>query len=386
MNTKTPVSNTDVDVNQEILESTKDSTSYNDYSSATVKMNDYIDIGKLFNCNLPLDPTRFAVNVGSVRMKIGENNLHLGLSSLPGSTFVFALDNPESLILRFDDQVNIFLNKSSVQEDCSDIVGPLAEFLDLGYDIHLRMKLNGHFDTKTGIAAVRKERFTVEQIVNSEDDDIVTLGPNASFELEYIISNTEFIGYCPLIYPVGNQLNVPNESSFKRVSKMNEAFGNPKGDPKVIDLIRVHNQCKNIADEYGELMIALGADPVLIRCAVADLKLASMIVPTNAVDIDGARDALCDVHVFAYGAHHFLGMDADDDMSEVTSAVMSRFIKSDEDKIKSIEYHACRGVTDVYFTGEYPSMVMKSSCDQPDAPKDKFLKAASYYPPTFRQY
>ena len=44
---------------------------------------------------------------------------------------------------------------------------------------------------------------------------------------------------------------------------------------------------------------------------------------------------------------------------------------------------AAAGVTDVYFEGEYPTMIMKSASDQPDAPKGKFLKSASYKEPVF---
>lgn len=58
--------------------------------------------------------------------------------------------------------------------------------------------------------------------------------------------------------------------------------------------------------------------------------------------------------------------------------VMTRFIKDDADKQATQALHAANGVTDVYFEGEYPTMVMKSASDQPDAPKGKFLKSASY--------
>lgn len=48
-----------------------------------------------------------------------------------------------------------------------------------------------------------------------------------------------------------------------------------------------------------------------------------------------------------------------------------------------IALHAARGVIEVYFEGDYPVMVMKSAVDQPDAPKGKFLKSASYSQPVF---
>lgn len=149
-------------------------------------------------------------------------------------------------------------------------------------------------------------------------------------------------------------------TNFQLVAAMNSAFGNPKGDSGAIDLERVKSQCKNILDEYNELMEAF-----------------------EQRDFYKIRDALCDIHVFAYGAHHLMGLDADDDMFQVVNAVMSRFIKNEDDKERSRINYANKGVTEVYFEGNYPQMIMKSAIDQPDAPKDKFLKSASYREPTF---
>jgi len=176
-------------------------------------------------------------------------------------------------------------------------------------------------------------------------------------------------------------------TSFDRVSRMNEAFGNPAGNGKLIHLERLHKQCLNIADEMAELMIALGVDSAKARWAATFFKASCKIADYQDVDlqpdIEGVRDALCDIHVFAYGAHHIMGIDADLDMAVVVDAVMTRFIKDDADKAATIAMHAAKGVTDVYFEGEYPKMIMKSASDQPDAPKGKFLKSASYTAPKF---
>lgn len=142
---------------------------------------------------------------------------------------------------------------------------------------------------------------------------------------------------------------------FQRVAEMNIAFGNPKGSFTNIDFERLEKQCKNILDEYNELAVAIAAH-----------------------DIDGVRDALCDIQVFANGAQHLMGVDGDADMHAVIDGVMTRFIKTPTDKDATIALHAAKGVTDIYFEGEYPKMVMKSTRDQPDAPKGKFLKSASY--------
>lgn len=167
-------------------------------------------------------------------------------------------------------------------------------------------------------------------------------------------------------------------TGFQRVSEMNTAFGNPKGDPANIDWDRVRHQTMNIADEFGETMIALGATPLLVKAAVAALKIACRPSEVAVIDQAQVRDGLCDIKVFADGAYHFMGIDADCDMDAIIDGVMTRFIKDEADKEATIAKHAANGVTDVYFEGEFPKMIMKSASDQPDAPKGKFLKSASY--------
>ena len=163
---------------------------------------------------------------------------------------------------------------------------------------------------------------------------------------------------------------------------MNEAFGNSKGNPSSIDLDRLRSQTRNILDEYLEVQIALGASQESVK-ALRDA--AKGIRYERDMNLDDVRDGLCDIHVFAYGAHHLVGVDADLDMNAVVDGVMTRFVKDEADKQDTIAKHAAMGVTEVYFEGEYPVMVMKSAVDQPDAPKGKFLKSASYSEPVFHK-
>lgn len=178
-------------------------------------------------------------------------------------------------------------------------------------------------------------------------------------------------------------------TNYQLVTAMNAAFGNPKGNPAAIDWDRIAKQSLNIADELAEVFVSLGADRDRARAAAHSFKktLEGLRLIGKqagaAPDAIGVRDGLCDVHVFAYGAHHLMGIDADADMRVVVDGVMTRFIKDEADKAATIAKHAAAGVTDVYFEGEYPTMVMKSASDQPDAPKGKFLKSASYQEPVF---
>jgi hypothetical protein len=166
-------------------------------------------------------------------------------------------------------------------------------------------------------------------------------------------------------------------TNFRRVSAMNTAFGNPKGNREAISATKVRKQCLNIADEFGELFVALGADPDLIKAAVSNLKWVAAKA-CGPIDVDKTRDALCDIHVFGYGAHHFLCIDADTDMDSVVDGVMTRFVKDEADLKATLANHLEKGVKEVYIEGEFPTMVVKSAVDQPDAPKGKFLKSASY--------
>jgi len=169
-------------------------------------------------------------------------------------------------------------------------------------------------------------------------------------------------------------------SNFRYVSLMNTAFGNRQGNPQDIDLDRVRSQSKSIGHEFCELMVALGADADQVKALVSAIDALKF---TGTFNLEQTRDSLCDIHVFAYGDHHLMGIDADRDMKAVVDGVMTRFVKSDTDRQATIAKHAAKGVTDVYFTGEYPTMVMKSASDQPDAPKGKFMKSASYVEPVF---
>jgi len=102
-------------------------------------------------------------------------------------------------------------------------------------------------------------------------------------------------------------------------------------------------------------------------------------------DINGVKDALCDIHVFAYGTHFKLGYNADEDMNTVIDALYSRFCKTPEDLQATIEHHKQRGVDSVTVHGEYPFVYIKSAGDYPDAPTGKFLKSVNYCEPKFNE-
>lgn len=164
---------------------------------------------------------------------------------------------------------------------------------------------------------------------------------------------------------------------FRQVKLMNEAFGNPEGDPNHIDALRLMSQCKNVGSEFKELMREFGID-VHITYAVR---------PEGATgNIDNIRDALCDIMVFALGGYHFMGYDADRDMQEVIEAVMTRFCK-DKDQLDATTMHYINKGVSFDVEGEFPRKYLKSNKDQGNGeyPKGKFLKSVGYRAPTFYQ-
>lgn len=168
---------------------------------------------------------------------------------------------------------------------------------------------------------------------------------------------------------------------FAYVKLMNEAFGNPEGKPADFGLVplsptgrnetawgRLLKQCENIAGSAPE-----------IRGEVREL-----LVAIKERDVVKTRDALCDIMVFALGAYHFLGYDADADMAAVLDGVMTRFCRDQTELDATIAKWAARGVTDVYTQGQFPRLCVKAASDQTDTvdgehiPKGKFLKSVGY--------
>lgn len=168
---------------------------------------------------------------------------------------------------------------------------------------------------------------------------------------------------------ISGKLASKGEFPFVFVSAMNEAFGNPKGNPLDYDgpwnnaWTRLQSQCKNIPKEYEELQKAFAER-----------------------HMDAVRDALCDIMVFALGAYHFTGYDADRDMQSVISAVLTRFC-ADEAQLAATKAHFDSLGLEYYAEGEFPFVRLKSSKDQGDGeyPKGKFLKSVGYRQPVFYQ-
>lgn len=198
---------------------------------------------------------------------------------------------------------------------------------------------------------------------------------------------------------------------------------------------RLENQCKSISDEINEFQEAVaGADWLGLRDALCDVKvfayggahfmgynidgepakypaaqyehwaasffrrcdpvtalraaqshLMYAIVQRNANEVQRALQQIIYVAEQSAGKMGVSPAVHEADMYAVVDGVMTRFIKDDADKAATIAKHAAKGVTDVYFEGEYPVMIMKSASAQPDAPAGKFLKSASFKEAAFAE-
>jgi NTP pyrophosphatase (non-canonical NTP hydrolase) len=153
---------------------------------------------------------------------------------------------------------------------------------------------------------------------------------------------------------------------FQDVSSLNDAFGNPAGDPKNPRWDRLESQAKNILDEYNELMDD-GIGPK---------------------DINQVRDAISDILVFTLGLAHMAGIPVEEDMAGVDRSNRTKFCANPEQLIATIDKYDALGV-EVYADGEYPMKRVKSAkyqvgLDGKDYQKDKMLKSVTFEEPVFR--
>lgn len=151
-------------------------------------------------------------------------------------------------------------------------------------------------------------------------------------------------------------------SNFHKVVVFNQAIGNEAGDKQNNDWEMLDKEAEMIQSELDELKQAI-----------------------KERDINEVRDALCDIHVFAYGTHHKIGYNADADMHTVISSLYSRFCETEDDLQQTIAHHKSKGVLEVTIHGEFPFVYIKSADDYPDAPTGKFLKSVNYCEPKFNE-
>lgn len=178
---------------------------------------------------------------------------------------------------------------------------------------------------------------------------------------------------------------------FAYTKSMNEAFGNPEGNPEDFEAtpvpcaadqvtlqfnekawMRLFKQCSNIAGNGGEIKG----------------EALELLEALSARDVNKTRDALCDIMVFVLGAYHLMGYDADADMEAVLDGVMTRFCRDALQLQETVTKWAKLGIVDVRAEGNFPFVCVKTNSDQISTtgefiPANKFLKSIAYKEPVF---
>ncbi len=154
---------------------------------------------------------------------------------------------------------------------------------------------------------------------------------------------------------------------FKKVSELNELFGNAKGDPKNPNWDKLDSQSLNILDEYNELR-------------------DDGIGPKNLKE---TRDAICDILVFTLGLAHLAGIDVEADMDAVDRSNRSKFCATQHEVDLTVSKYDELGV-ETYVDGEFPLKRVKSTKQQVGNDdklyqKGKMLKSVTFQEPIFQE-
>lgn len=103
----------------------------------------------------------------------------------------------------------------------------------------------------------------------------------------------------------------------------------------------------------------------------------------NVLNTKWLTDTLIEFIVTTTYLQRLLYIEPLKDMRSVIDGVMTRFCRDEDELQETIEKWKNKGVIETYVEGEFPNKIVKSSKDQPDAPKGKFLKSVRYSEPVF---
>jgi hypothetical protein len=180
---------------------------------------------------------------------------------------------------------------------------------------------------------------------------------------------------------------------FTQVKEMNIAFGNPEGDARELEPKGAHGvynevawgklqrQCENIGGKFT--LNGTASNGKDISTGDINGEVRELLTALQNRDIEGVRDALGDIIVFALGAYHIAGYDGNADVTAILEGVMTRFCATPEILNATRTLWENKGVCDLYTEGQFPRVCVKARSDQyTDSgefiPKGKFLKSVSY--------
>lgn len=159
-------------------------------------------------------------------------------------------------------------------------------------------------------------------------------------------------------------------TTFEKVTQLNLAFANPKGDKHNPDWDYIEGQVKLVIEEAEEMMQA-----------VRDRNF------TELMDAQGDMTTVND------GVAHKGGFDGNAVYNEVHRSNMSKLCANENEAMATIDYYVSLGIPrDHLFTaGDYPMVAIKVGKDstfvqdgkEKFAPAGKFLKNISWREPDF---
>ena len=176
------------------------------------------------------------------------------------------------------------------------------------------------------------------------------------------------------------------KTTFEKVTALNLAFGNAKGDLNNPNVKAIRKQAMLCLEEAIEMVEAAYPGKRVTWDWHPDYNGEA------GVDLVALMDAQGDLTTVNDGVAHVVGFNGNACYDLVHESNMSKFISSEGDKIKALAYYYDQGFQpdDLYLHGEYPAMCIKVKRDiklnGKFYPEGKFLKnMVTFTEPDFSQ-
>lgn len=176
------------------------------------------------------------------------------------------------------------------------------------------------------------------------------------------------------------------KTTFEKVTALNLAFGNAKGDLNNPNVKAIRKQAMLCLEEAIEMVEAAFPGKKIKWSWDSELDGA------DGIDLVALLDAQGDLTTVNDGVAHVAGFDGNACYDLVHESNMSKFISSEGDKIKALAYYYDLGFQpdDLYLHGNYPTMCIKVRRDirlnGKFYPEGKFLKnMVTFTEPDFSQ-
>lgn len=169
------------------------------------------------------------------------------------------------------------------------------------------------------------------------------------------------------------------QTTFEKVAALNLAFGNEKGDLANPNVKAIRKQALLCLEEAIEMVEA--AHPGMkVEWSMEPYIDSPTATNKDSVNLIALMDAQGDLTTVNDGVAHVAGFNGNDCYDLVHESNMSKFIATEADKIKALDYYYELGFQpdDLYLHGDYPYKCIKVKRDiklnGKFYPEGKFLK------------